>query len=70
MVAIIEPVGAGLLVAAINKFILNNPDLWAYICGCGKPHHDESHEDASSSTTTVNEAELVHVHHFDPWMHT
>ena len=70
MVAIIEPVGAGLVVALLNKFIINNPNLWMSICGCGHPQHDESHEDASSSTTSVNDAELVHTHHLTPWIHT
>ena len=64
MVAIIEPVGAGLLVALINKFIINNPGLWARICGCEHPHHEESQEDASSSTTSVHDIE-VHIHHFE-----
>ena len=63
MVAIFEPVGAGLLVALINKFVINNPSVWVHICGCGHPHHDDSHEDASSSTTSVNDIE-VHMHHF------
>jgi hypothetical protein len=27
-------------------------------------------ECSSSNTTSVNSAELVHIHHFDPWMHT
>ena len=61
MPAIIEPVGAGLLVAIINKFIINNPMLWERICG--KPQHDDSHEDASSSTTSVNDIEIPH--HFE-----
>ncbi len=69
MPSVIEPIGAGIAVALINKFIINNPNVWVTVCGCGKPHHEESHEDASSSTTSVNQAE-IHVHHFDPWMHT
>lgn len=62
MPTVIEPIGAGLVVALINKFIINNPHFWALVSGCGKPHHDESHEDASSSTTSINDIE-VHVHH-------
>jgi hypothetical protein len=62
MPTIIEPIGAGLAVALINKFIINNPNLWVTICGCGKPHHEESHEDSSSNTTSVNDAE-IHIHH-------
>ena len=67
MPTVVEPIGAGLVVALINKFIISNPSLWVTICGCGKPHHEESHEDArdddSSTTTSVNDAE-IHVHHF------
>ena len=59
----IEPIGAGLVVALVNKFTVNDPDLWLSICGCGQPHHEESHEDASSTTTSINDIE-VHMHHF------
>ncbi len=62
MPTVIEPIGAGLAVALINKFIINNPSLWETIWGCGKPHHDDSNDDASSNTTSVNDAE-IHVHH-------
>lgn len=62
MPTIIEPIGAGIAVALINKFIINNPSLWDTIFGCGRTHHDASHEDASSSTTSINDAE-IHIHH-------
>ncbi len=60
----IEPVGAALLVTVSNKFIINNPNVWVHICGCWHPHHEESHENATSSTTSVNNIE-VHMHHFE-----
>ena len=63
MPTIIEPVGAGLLVALINKFVINNPQVWMQFCGCGTPNYDNSHEDASSSTTSVNDVE-IQMHHF------
>ena len=63
MPSVIEPITAGLVVALINKFIINNPSVWVSVCGCGKPHHDDSHEDASSSTTSIND-DVAHVHHF------
>jgi hypothetical protein len=66
MPTVVEPIGAGLAVALINKFIINNPSLWMFICGCGEPQHnndqDESHENSISSSATVNDVEL-HVHH-------
>ena len=66
MPAIIEPVGAGLLVALINKLVINNPRLWEFWCGAPKPKQKQEHEDAkgsSSSTTSVNELD-IHTHHF------
>jgi hypothetical protein len=70
MPTVFEPIGAGIAVALINKFIINNPNLWVSVCRCQEPHHEEAHEDASSSTTSVNDAELIHYHNFNPWMHT
>ena len=71
MVAILEPIEAGLIVALISKLIINHPKFWECI-GCSNPtlEPEPEHEDNSSNTTSVNEAELVHIHHFDPWMHT
>ena len=69
MVAIIEPIEAGLIVALISKLIINNPKFWEFI-GCSTPTPEPEHEESSSNTTSVNDAELVHIHHFDPWMHT
>ena len=62
MPTVFEPIGAGIAVALINKFIINNPNLWVSICGCQKPHHEEAHEDASSSARSVNDVE-IHYHH-------
>ena len=59
---IIEPIGAGLIVALVNKFIINNEKLWSN-CGCDKPVViEEIHEDSSSSATSINDA-AVHMHH-------
>ena len=72
MPAIIEPVGAGLIVALVNKLIINNPRLWEFWCGEPKPEpkpEREDTKDSSSSTTSVHELEITH-HHFDPWTHT
>ena len=69
MIPIIEPIEAGLLVALISKLIINNPKFWEFI-GCSTPEPEPEHEESSSNTTSVNDAELIHIHHFDPWMHT
>ena len=63
MPSIVEPVGAGILVALINKFIINNHSLWA---SCSGPRDaDKKHEGddctSSSSTTTIDTVE-VHAH--------
>ena len=63
MPTIIEPIGAGIAVALINKFIINNPSLWEFAFGCGKTLHDDARDDDSSTTTSVNDAE-IYVHHF------
>ena len=71
MPAIHEPIEAGIIVALISKLIMNNPKLWE--CAgrsSSQPGPEPELEDNSSNTTSVNEAELVHVHHDDPWIHT
>ena len=64
MLTILEPVGAGVLVAIINKFIINNHSLWARL-SCLQPSHLDEHDDednvSSTSTTTVESIE-VHAH--------
>ena len=74
MPTILEPIGAGLLVALISKYVINNKPLCDSICETCETKKEEPEiveEDCSSSnTTSVNSAELVHIHHFDPWMHT
>ena len=62
MTTVIEPIAAGLVVALINKFLINNPVVWFNLCGCGHAPREEQHEDASSSTTSVNDVEIMHHH--------
>ena len=69
MPTILEPIGAGLLVALISKYVINNKPLCDSICET-KEEPEIVEADSSSNTTSVNGAELVHVHHFDPWMHS
>ena len=64
MTTVIEPIAAGLVVALINKFMINNPMIWINVCGCGHEPREEPHEDASSSTTSVNDVAATHHHIF------
>jgi len=65
MPAILEPIEAGLVIALINKYIINNNRLWEYLCGTNV-QQQQTHEDinscSSSSTTSINDAE-IHIHH-------
>ena len=70
MPTILEPIGAGLLVALISKYVINNNLICESVCPEKLEEPEIVEEDASSNTTSVNSAELAHVHHFDPWMHT
>ena len=73
MPAILEPIGAGVLVALISKYIINNKPLCDSIsetCETKEEELEIVEECSSSNTTSVNSAELVHIHHFDAWMHT
>ena len=70
MPTILEPIGAGILVALISKYVINNNQLCDRICADKVEEPEVIDEDSSSNTTSVNSAELIHVHQFDPWMHT
>ena len=73
MPTILEPIGAGLLVALISKYVINNKPLCDSICETCEAKKEEPEiveECSSSNTTSVNGEELVHIHHFDPYMHT
>ena len=73
MPTILEPIGAGVLVALISKYIINNKPLCDSIsetCETKEEEPEIVEECSSSNTTSVNSAELVHIHHFDAWIHT
>jgi len=73
MPTILEPIGAGVLVALISKYIINNKPLCDSIsetCETKEEEPEIVEECSSSNTTSVNSSELVHIHHFDAWMHT
>ncbi len=56
MTSVFEPITAGLIVALIDKFIINNNSLWDIWCSS---HVDE---DSASSTTSINDYVEGHVH--------
>ena len=65
MPSVFEPIGAGVTVALINNFSINNNWLWQLCLSCwaeqGKKY--DEHEDAISSTsTTTADAVEVHAH--------
>ena len=73
MPTIVEPIGAGLIVALISKYVVNNKPLCDSMCETCQTKEEEPEivdECSSSNTTSVNGAELVHIHHFDAWIHT
>ena len=72
MPTVFEPIGAGITVALINKFVINNGWVGKLLSGCwlgGCPALAQHHEDvaveeecvSSTSTTTVDSVE-VHAH--------
>jgi hypothetical protein len=69
-IGILEPIMAGLTVGIINKWILNNSDLWHWCagsCSTSTVTHTVQHEDdISSSNTTVSDISLsdthIHIH--------
>jgi hypothetical protein len=67
VIAIVEPVCAGLLVALINKYILNgNLMVWLQSsCTAEEVKAQETTdlEDSSSTSTNVSADVDVHVHH-------
>ncbi len=70
MLTILEPIDAGLLVALISQYVIYNKPLCDSICETKNDEPEIVEEESSSNTTSVNSAELIHVHHFDPYTHT
>jgi hypothetical protein len=65
MPTILEPIGAGLIVALISKFIINNDKVCQPVCTDKQTEPEIIEDDSSSATTSVNGVE-VHMHHFQP----
>jgi hypothetical protein len=64
VLAIIEPVCAGIMVALINKYLLNNLGGWWQSCSAEEiivDEHEMEDDSVSSTNTTITDAE-IHVH--------
>ena len=62
---VLEPIGAGITVALINKFIINNNWLWQQCLNCRATPVEpaEHYEDCQSPTsTTATDAIETHAH--------
>ena len=68
MTGILEPIGAGITVALVNKFIINNSWLWQQLgtlssCNGQTAQGDgEDEECTSSSSTAVTDVVEIHAH--------
>jgi nucleotidyltransferase/DNA polymerase involved in DNA repair len=62
MPTVLEPIGAGITVALVNKFVINNNWLWQLCLGCQASKVDEHEEDISSTSTTASDTVEVHAH--------
>ena len=62
MTTILEPIGAGLAVALINKFIINNSWLWQQCTSAGDAETRDDEDCTSSSSTTTIDTVEVHAH--------
>jgi hypothetical protein len=61
--AIGEPILAGLIVALINKYVVNNPNLFNYCSNAVPVSRDVEECSSSSSTSAYADAEIhPHVH--------
>ena len=56
--SILEPICAGIFVAIFNKYIINHH--WSFSV-CTDAVHETTHEDDSSTTTTIN-SDVGHIH--------
>lgn len=64
MLDFIQPVLAGLVVAIINKYIINNNSLWN-ICSTTTVISTHEDDDVASRTTTISDASTfneTHIH--------
>ena len=68
MPTILEPIGAGLIVALISKSIFNNDKLCQPVCTDKTEEPEIVEDDSSSATASINGTE-VHIHHINPFAH-
>ena len=65
-ITILEPIGAGIIVTLISKYIVNNDKLWGFLCAPEKVDEaNQEDEDSSSMTTSITGTEMQahHAHH-------
>ena len=83
VMAILEPICAGIMVSLINNYIQNNLGYMWESCACEEPivsdditeegqmkdeeEEEEEHEAVSSQNTTISDAVHVQCHHFDTY---
>ena len=61
MPSILEPIAAGIFVALFNKYIINHHFTFST---CTETTHETTHEDDSSTTTTINsDVGQIHLHY-------
>jgi hypothetical protein len=60
--SIFEPVGAGLIVSLINRFIVNNHSLWSFCYDVSHIYLNNDNDDVSSNSTTTIDSVEVHAH--------
>ncbi len=61
MPTILEPIGAGIIVALINRYIISNNHLFDY-CKTGNETIIEHDDAVSSSSITSTDAIEIHTH--------
>jgi len=62
MPTVLEPIGAGIAVALINKFIINNNYFWQFCTGCRDTKVDKHEECTASSSISTTDAVEIHAH--------
>ena len=62
MTTLLEPIGASIIVALINKFLINNSSLWDSCSNSRSQNQDEHDDDVSSKNSSVVDTVEVHAH--------
>ena len=62
MPTILEPIGAGIIVALINRYIISNNNLFDYCTGTNETIIEHDGAVSSSSISTTGAIEITHAH--------